>query len=138
MRENKKGVPTVAAVENAEKQTLNHSVGVQAATDNIPFLEPHLKHIMELLPLGQANAVSMYDLSNLLNITDREVRKVIFDLRCKGMVIAGDNNGYYIPNGLNELKAYYKLALSRGKATIRSIKAAKREIERLEGAAVEN
>ena len=76
MRENKKGVPTVAAVENAEKQTLNHSVGVQAATDNIPFLEPHLKHIMELLPLGQA--------------------------------------------------------------TIRSIEAAKREIERLEGAAVEN
>lgn len=137
MKTNKNSVPTVGAVRDTEKQTLNRTTSVKVAINNIPFSEPYLKRIIELLPIGQCNAVSMKDLGFLLNLDDREVRRVIFDLRCKGMIIAGDNNGYYIPNGLRELKAYYKLALSRGRATLKSIEAAKKEIERLEGAAVE-
>lgn len=86
----------------------------------------------ENIPMGAANAISMQQLADFYGVTARELRKAVLAARCGGCIIAGDENGYYKPDGLAELKAYYKRALSRGRATFASIAAARQQIEELE------
>lgn len=98
------------------------------------MLPEHLLRLYSLIPYGSENAISMKYLAEWYCTDERAVRKAVFEARCKGLIIAGTAAGYYRPKNLAELKCYYAQARSRGRATFESIKAVRKEIERLERA----
>lgn len=61
--------------------------------------------LIELIPYGRQNAISMRDLSERLNIDPRKLRALIQRERERGAPICSDweHGGYYIP--LNEFEA---------------------------------
>lgn len=89
--------------------------------------------IMHLLPCGKENAVSMWELSLVLNMSERQTRKAVFDARQSGAIICGDNSGYYRPETRSELQRYYFRARKRAKSCFSSLQAAKRALEDLDG-----
>lgn len=54
--------------------------------------------ILEYIPEGKENAVSMRYLADLLNKDTREIREKVLKARIDGHVIIGDENGYYKPS----------------------------------------
>ena len=52
------------------------------------------------VPCGQADAISANDLSDLLEMDRRELRKIIEKSRRAGILICGDNHGYYFPESV--------------------------------------
>lgn len=116
MRENKKGVPTVAAVENADKQIIS-TESFNTAIDNIPFSEPHLKHIMELLPHDKAAAIHQDKLASMVGVSSRTLKKIIKAARKSGYPILSDICGYWYSDDEEEVKAFLlsmqKQAISR-------------------------
>lgn len=59
--------------------------------------------LMEQIPCGKANGISMMQLAIQMNMSERELRKHIHDARCAGYIIASGNTGYYIPENDTEL-----------------------------------
>lgn len=90
-----------------------------------------LNNLMELLPKGEANAISMAELSRVTGLEDRALRKVIFSNRINGEIIASGIRGYFIPTTKKELMQYYRRHLSRGKATLATLKATRRKLREL-------
>ena len=91
-------------------------------------LAPEQKELYSLLPIGAENAISMHKLAKLLDVDDRATRKQIYNLRLAGVIVAGDNNGYYIPANTAELRSYYFFAKARGISTLASLKSARKAL----------
>jgi len=85
--------------------------------------------LLDIIPEGEENAVSMKFLSAICETDERTIRKAIFDLRCSGAIIAGTSAGYYIPVTEQELKDYYTMARSRALSTFRSLKAVRADLK---------
>lgn len=58
------------------------------------------------IPYGRADAVSAEDLSTLENMDKRELRRAVENARRDGILICGDNHGYYKPESDAEIHAY--------------------------------
>lgn len=86
-------------------------------------------NILDLIPTGSENAISMAALARALNTSERQTRKIVYNARLNGTVIAGDANGYYIPKTEGELQEYYTVTRRRALGTLASLKAARRMIE---------
>lgn len=56
------------------------------------------KHrIMDYIPCGKDQSVSMKALASIFNKGDREIRLMVRNARLDGEIIVGDENGYYQP-----------------------------------------
>lgn len=89
--------------------------------------------LIHLLPHGRENAVSMWELSLALNLSERQTRKAVFVARQSGAIICGDASGYYQPQTREELRRYYFRARKRAKSCFSSLQAAKRALENIDG-----
>ena len=55
--------------------------------------------------IGQENAAPCKTLEAVFSLNNRTVRKHIHFLRCKGIPICSDKNGYYYPDSADEIAA---------------------------------
>lgn len=62
--------------------------------------------LIELIPIGKGEAVSMKTLSKLLGLPSSDVRLMILNARKKGVLICSGDEGYYFPKNEDELKEY--------------------------------
>lgn len=85
-------------------------------------------NILELIPKGMNNAISMHDISVLSGMDEREVRQSIFDARCNGTIICSSVNGYFFPETNTELLAWYRTVKKRGMASLESLKSARKQL----------
>ncbi len=86
--------------------------------------EPHSR-ILSLIGDGHENAVHKANLLRNVEMSDRELRKMIEFLRRQGVVIISDDNGYYFPADEAELQAYIKREERRAKSVFYTLKSAR-------------
>ena len=65
--------------------------------------DDQLPKIMDFIPEGRENAVSMWSLSLVLRTDQRSIRKMVHDARISGQIICSDENGYYQPTSDEEM-----------------------------------
>ena len=77
--------------------------------------------IMTYIPMGKENAIGRQALAYLLNMPDRQVRKMIQDARDRGEVIlnAQDGRGYYTSDDAGELQRQYRQNQNRALSILR-------------------
>lgn len=100
--------------------------------------------IVNYLSEGAENAVSMAELSRLLNISPRAVRRAVEHERTRGELILSNNNGYYLPSqdstqARSELSEYCHRADARlrtNRACVRSARRRLKELERADSAQI--
>ena len=62
--------------------------------------------LIDLIPTGKREAVSMDDLSKLMGLPSPDVRQMVLDARKTGVLICSAEVGYYFPEDGDELKEY--------------------------------
>ena len=99
-----------------------------------PMVARKKKHakILDLIPTGRGNAISMKDLARILEVDVRGVRQLVHNARNDGEVICGTESGYYQPATKEELRDYIALAQSRAFSCLRSLKAARKLLSEME------
>lgn len=92
--------------------------------------------ISDFLQHGESNAISMGDLSRLLNLSPRACRKAVEAARLTGTLILSSEKGYFLPGegatGREEITRFQRRTAARlrtGKALLRS---SRRALERWE------
>lgn len=93
--------------------------------------------IIEFIPIGRDNAISMPSLSAKYGTEERTTRKLNYNARKHGepicSVCSGGKCGYYIPKDLNEAQIYLRQQRSRlksARAALNGVVKFIREIER--------
>lgn len=86
---------------------------------------PH-RAILDRIPRGSDNAISMRDLARGLGETQRQIRLRIERARIAGNVIAGTDAGIFIPATVEELREYIKRNDNRVKTSCVALAPAKR------------
>lgn len=85
--------------------------------------------ILDFIHNGEQNAVTMRELSMLLDIDQRQVRHMIEQARISGIVIAGTDAGIFFPVTHDELREYVNRTQSRINTSIATLKPAIRMLE---------
>lgn len=80
--------------------------------------------ILDLIPQGRDNAVTTQYLATLLKTDRRHVRYMIEKARVSGEIIAGTNDGLFIPETEDELREYVSRAFSHIKGSIKTLNTA--------------
>ena len=90
--------------------------------------------IMTFIPMGKENAIGRQELSILLNMPDRQVRRLIQDARDRGEIILNsqDGAGYYCSDDVGELKRQYRTNRNRALSILRQQKYIRRRVDELE------
>lgn len=83
--------------------------------------------LLDLIPSGEANAISTKELASLLNCHGREITLTVHFLRCKGVVICSCQKGFFRPENRAEIQHFVATMRSRCK----HIKAAAASAENL-------
>ena len=86
---------------------------------------PH-RELLIRIPEGRENAISMRDLARGLGETDRQIRHRIERARIAGNIIAGTNEGIFIPVTVEELREYVKRNNNRVKTSCVALAPAKK------------
>lgn len=96
-------------------------------------------NLLNLIPFGQANAITRRELCLLTGLTDREVRRQIQALRAGGEIIINnqDGRGYYRTDDPAEIERYYRQEYSRAVTIIKTVNAIKTKHMYLETAKVQ-
>ncbi len=87
------------------------------------------------IPIGKRHAISRETLSGLWNLSDREVRAVIADLRKQDnndeyvIISSSGGKGYYRTTDIEEILAYKKEILNRARHTYTPLKKINRILE---------
>lgn len=91
-------------------------------------------NITDFIGTGKENAVTRGELVAILNLPDRQVRKLIQEARDRGEIIinAQDGAGYYLSDDVGELKRQYRLNRSRAMSVLRQQKYLRRKIREAE------
>ena len=90
------------------------------------------KHtILDMIPEGRENAVSMADLARVLKVEERQIRKIVFDARIDGTVICGTAAGYYKPATEAEIREYIAIAGSRSISGLKALRAARKKLSEM-------
>lgn len=82
--------------------------------------------ILDLIHKGADNAVTMRYLSEMLGTDQRTVRHMIEQERISGIIIAGTNDGIFIPETRDELQEYVHRTQSRINTSIATLEPAVR------------
>ncbi len=93
------------------------------------------KWLTDSIPAGRADAVSMAYLAKINRMTEREVRKAIEQARRAGILICSCENGYFMPETMQEIKAHVHRAGSRIKTGRECLEPFIRELEAKENGA---
>lgn len=72
--------------------------------------------ISDFLLEGERNAISMADLARITNLQERVLRREILQARANGELICSSDSGYFLPESLDEIRAF----VMERKAAIRS------------------
>lgn len=91
------------------------------------------------IPIGRENAATKKQLMTRWNMSERQVRKIISDLRADDqgdtfVIVSSSTNGtpgYYKTADWEEIKKYERETLNRGKHTFRPLKKIRKVYERL-------
>lgn len=90
-------------------------------------------NVIEYIPIGKENAIAMTELSKRTGRSQREVRKAVFNARCKGEIICstcGENaSGYYRPSTAEEIRPYIAMQQSRIRSAKSALKSAKQFVK---------
>ena len=81
---------------------------------------PHRK-ILDLIPCGIDNAVTTQYIADRLGAERRQVRHMIENARIDGNIIAGTNEGLFVPETDEELRDYVSRAYAHIKGTVASL-----------------
>ncbi len=91
-----------------------------------------MKDVLSVIPKGKENAIHQQELAKILGLNMWQVKKAIQKERRNGAVILSDQNGYWISDDKEEIKAFLvsmrKQAISRFNST-KAINNSLREIE---------
>ena len=71
--------------------------------------------LVDLIPFGEANAISTKELASLLNCHNRDVTLTVHFLRCGGTVVCSCQQGYFKPENAEELRHFVATMRSRCK-----------------------
>lgn len=71
-----------------------------------------MKELYNLLPVGQANAITISEISERWNMTPRGARRKIEDMWYHNMPVCNLRSGYFRPGNVEELKAYSNIIRS--------------------------
>lgn len=100
----------------------------------------NLFDISEYVPYGADNAISRYDLLNVVRsafgeVSDREMRRMLEYSRQNGNIIINFQNGkgYFRPDSKEEIEKYIRQEEARAKTIHFNLKSAKKALRRLEG-----
>lgn len=93
-----------------------------------------MKNVLDFIPKGMENAISMPELSLRMGESERAARKAVFEARRRGAVIcstcSGDSfDGYYFPASVEEALPYVQLQESRIRSAQEALRSAKNFIE---------
>ena len=90
--------------------------------------------IVDFLPVGEENAVTMIELANMLNCSKREARALIYEARCKGAVICSSpdsaKGGYFLPKNNDEVRRFIMFAEHRINSTKEATRSAKKFLKK--------
>ena len=62
--------------------------------------------ISDFLLTGKRNAISMADLSHIVNIPERSLRLEILQARIDGELICSCDRGYFLPESVDDIREY--------------------------------
>ena len=85
--------------------------------------------LLEIIPRGEQNAIHTKELSRRMLTNDRAIIREIHEERCKGNIICSSKKGYYLPDGINEVHAWYKSARKRALSTLSCLKTARKMLK---------
>ena len=88
-----------------------------------------MKEILEFIPTGKENAVSMAELSSMIGVDNRTTRSMIYQLRRSGELVCSGDSGYYQPGNNQELFEWYRMAHSRAIGTLTTLKKARQMLK---------
>ena len=92
-----------------------------------------INRILELIPEGRENAVSLAYLAEMLKVSERTAKKYVSHARKNGTPIVGDQYGYYRPANREELQWYYRIFRKRGLTALSSISSARQDLQEVPG-----
>lgn len=81
---------------------------------------PH-RLILDHIPSGRMNAVTMRYLAMILGTDTRQIRHMIENARIDGNIIAGTNDGLFVPETEEELCEYINRTYSHIATTIKTL-----------------
>lgn len=90
--------------------------------------EKHLELYWSEIPTGRANAVTYDDLRDMWNKDRREVRRILHELSCIDtgddyvLIRSGKTRGFYKTDDLDEIAAYRKECLNKGRSIFAPVK----------------
>ena len=93
--------------------------------------EPY-RTILQLIGIGEENAIHLCELIKHTKLHNRELRKCIEQLRRSGFVIISNPSGYFKPGTPAELERYIKQETHRAKSIFYTLKNARQMIKHLE------
>ena len=94
---------------------------------NLIYNDSHenpFRFLLDAIPTGEENAVSMSALAELFHTTERGIRKLVHLAREDGCIVAGNASGYFLPEELEELRGYCSFAKSRVRSEYKALKPA--------------
>lgn len=91
-------------------------------------------NILDFIPTGKINAISMAELALRLGKDQRTARKLVFEARRNGAVICSTcsndkSAGYYRPTSVEDVRPYIRLQESRIASAQEALRSAKSFIE---------
>lgn len=91
-------------------------------------------NITNFIGVGRENAVTRGELVAILNLPDRQIRKLIQEARERGEIIinAQDGAGYYVSDDVGEMKRQLASNRSRAMSVLRQQKHLRRKIREAE------
>lgn len=96
-------------------------------------MEKSKNKIIDLLPTGKTNAISQKQLSIILNVSERKLRKIIETERQNGQVICSsmdaEVNGYFLPATVEEAREFYATMKKRITTTLKCLRATRQWIK---------
>lgn len=84
--------------------------------------------LIDHIPIGKADAISMAEVSRMFNIPERAVRMEILKARIAGELICSDESGYYLPANEFELRSYVGKVEATIKTSRKALKAFKKAL----------
>lgn len=124
MNDEKKPRPSAATPEQGMSENVVSAQLFIAHPDFTPPPAPRQSNIRFLIPIGEANAISMRDLAALTGVTERTLRHQIAADRERGLLIASSDAGYFFPETEKERQRYIRRMRARLRSTASIIRAA--------------
>jgi len=64
--------------------------------------------VNEYLLAGKQNAISLSELSKITGMPERSLKKAVLDERLTGILILSSDQGYYLPDSIDDIREYVK------------------------------